>query len=68
MLWLGKKNVTGDEPIDANEILRLIRKVTMDDIMRLSSNTFKKDNINIALIGPKEHREKETIHEIVQGL
>jgi len=68
MLWLGKKIVTGDEPIDIDEILNRIRKVEMDDILKLALDTFTKENLNIAVIGPAGDKEKEIIKEAAGGL
>ena len=68
MLWLGKKTVTGDEPIDAAEVLRRIKKVTIEDILKLSAETFRRENLNIAVIGPTKDKEKETIKEIAGEL
>ena len=68
MLWLGKKIVTNDLPIDAQEVLKKIKKVTIDDIFQVAEKTFKKENMNIAVIGPTGDKEKETIKELVHGL
>lgn len=59
MLWLGKKIVTGDEPIDIDKVLSRIKEVTMDDILRLSEETFRKENLNIAVIGPTGEEERK---------
>jgi predicted Zn-dependent peptidase len=68
MLWLGKKLVTGDEPIDINKILNRIREVTMDDILKISGDIFRKDKLNIAVIGPIGDKEKKTIKEMAGEL
>ncbi len=68
MLWLGKKIVTGDEPVDTEEILKRVRKVTIDDILELAAKTFRRENLNIAVIGPTKDKEKETIKEIAGEL
>lgn len=68
MLWLGKKIVTGDEPIDVNKILSMINKATIDDVLRLSSKVFRKENLNIAVIGPTAEKEKENITELAHSL
>jgi len=67
MLWVGKRIVTDDEPIDKEEILNRIKKITMDDILKLSAQVFRKENLNIAIIGPTGEKEKEII-EIAQEL
>lgn len=67
MLWLGKKIVTGDEPVDTDEILSRIKKVTIDEILKLSSKTFRKENLNIAVVGPTNDKEKKIIKDIAHG-
>lgn len=68
MLWLGNKIVIGDEPIDADEILSKVKKVTRDDIFKLSSEVFKKENLNIAVVGPAGIKEEKIINETAQEL
>lgn len=67
MLWLGKKVVTRDEPIDAEEILRMVKKVRIEDILKVAAETFRKENLNIAVVGPTKDKEKEAIKKIAQG-
>ena len=67
MLWLGKKIVIGDDLVDTTNILSKIKKVTADEILKLSSKVFKKENLNIAVVGPTKDKEKE-IAEIAKGL
>jgi len=67
MLWLGKKFVTGDKPVDAGEVLRKIKKVTIDDILKAAAETFTKENLNIAVIGPAKDKDRKIIREIAEG-
>ena len=68
MLWLGEKLVTGDDPVDAEEVLRKVRKVTIDDILRLAKKTFRKEGLNIAVIGPAKDKDRTAITELIKGL
>jgi predicted Zn-dependent peptidase len=68
MLWLGNKMVTADEPMDADEILSKIKKVTSDEILKLSREVFRKENLNIAVVGPAGNKEKRLIDEIAYEL
>ena len=67
MLWLGKRVVIGDT-IDAEDILSRVKKVMMDDILELSAKTFQKENLNIAVIGPPDDKEKAVIRELAKEL
>lgn len=68
MLWIGKKIVSADGPFDANEILDMIKAVNIDDILRISEHVFKKENLNIAVIGPAADKEKKNIEKIAGEL
>lgn len=68
MLWLGKKAVTGDEPIDIDKILGLLKKITIEDILQIAKNIFKKENLNIAIVGPADDKEEGSINKIAGGL
>jgi len=68
MLWLGKKIVTGDRRLEAEKILKEMRAVTIDDILHLAGRIFKKENLNIAVIGPAGDKDKKAIDEMAEGL
>jgi predicted Zn-dependent peptidase len=68
MLWLGKKVVTGDEPIDVEKIVNRIKRTTRNDISMLARKTFTKENLNIAVIGPTTGKEREAMKEIAGEL
>lgn len=68
MLWLGNKIVTGDEPIDVNKILSMVKEATIDDVLELSSKVFRRDNLSIAIIGPTAEKEKDAIKELAHSL
>ncbi|MDP3789788.1 MAG: pitrilysin family protein, partial [Candidatus Omnitrophota bacterium] len=64
MLWLGEKIVTQDEPIDIDVITDNIRKVKLEETLALAAETFNKENLNIAIVGPIEDKEKKAIGDI----
>ncbi len=68
MLWLGKKIVTGDGPIDVNEVLSMVKKVTADDILQAASRVFTKRNLNLAVIGPTAEKERGLLGKITEEL
>ena len=67
MLWLGKKIVTCDEPIDAQEVLQKVNQVTIGDMLKVARETFTNENLNIAVVGPTRDKEKEGINKLAQG-
>jgi len=68
MLWLGKKVVTGDEPLDMERILDNAMKVTIDDVLKAASAIFKRAYLNIAVIGPDVEKEDKLIGRIAGEL
>ncbi len=66
MLWLGKKVVTGDKPIDAEEVLQRVRDITIGDILEMAKDIFRPKNLNVAIVGPVRDEDKKAIQQIVQ--
>jgi predicted Zn-dependent peptidase len=64
MLWLGEKIVTHDEPVDVDVIADNIRKVKLEDTLALAAETFKRENLNIAIVGPIKDKENKAIGDI----
>jgi len=58
MLWLGEKVVAGEKDLTARPILEKIEAVSADDIMRVSKDLFKDNNLNLAIIGPSEDEKQ----------
>lgn len=64
MLWLGEKAIAKEKEFDPKSIIKKIESVTRDDLMRVASDIFKDDSLNMAVIGPvkDEKRLKEALH------
>jgi len=64
MLWLGEKVISGEKEFDPKKIMKEIDKIKPEDIMRISKDIFKDDNLNLAIIGPvkDEPRIREVSH------
>ncbi|MCX5678534.1 MAG: pitrilysin family protein [Candidatus Omnitrophica bacterium] len=64
MLWLGEKVVAGEKDLVARSILEKVEAVSIEDIMRVSKDLFKDNNLNLAIIGPcgDEKQIKEVLH------
>ena len=64
MLWLGEKIAAGEEECNPKNIIDKIESVTRDDIIRVASNIFRDDNLNLAVIGPVKDDKglKEVLH------
>jgi predicted Zn-dependent peptidase len=60
MLWLGEKVISGEKDISVKDILAKIDSVTPADIIRVSGELFKSENLNLAVIGPVSDAKKVT--------
>ncbi len=62
MMWIGESLLTSDKVTGIDEILENIKKVSIDDIVRVSEDLFKDSNLNLAVIGPiKDNKATEQI-------
>lgn len=61
MLWLGEKIVSQEKDFSVRTILDHIKAVTSDDLIRVSKEMFRDDNLNLAVIGPV--KDDKTIME-----
>ena len=67
MLWLGEKIVTKDAPIDIDLISYNIKKVKLEDTLKIASEIFRRENLNIAVVGQTGKPEEKTITNIAEG-
>lgn len=68
MLWLGEYVLLSGKLPDKNEIIRKIDLITAEDLRRVANVIFKNKNVNLAIIGPAEDREKSSIEQELGGL
>jgi predicted Zn-dependent peptidase len=59
MLWIGENASTMDKIYTAQEIIREVKKVELEDVRKAARLIFKEDNLSLALIGPLEDKEKQ---------
>lgn len=52
MLWMGENLISTGKVPTVGEVLRNVRKVTLDDISRLANRIFNSNDLNIAIVGP----------------
>ena len=66
MLWLGEKIISGEKDFSVNKILERIEKVTADDLIRVSRDMLKNENLNLSIIGPIKD-DKPIREELIIG-
>jgi predicted Zn-dependent peptidase len=58
MVYIGESELSSGEILSIDEIIRRIRKVTAEDIQRVSRDLFVNHRLNLAVIGPVDRKEK----------
>lgn len=66
MLWLGEKIVNEDSPIDIDAVVNNINRVKLEETLELAGGLFRKENLNIAVVGPSGDKEKNAINDIAE--
>jgi predicted Zn-dependent peptidase len=59
MLWIGESTIALDKTYTLDNIIAEVHKVKKEDLMRLARLIFRKDSLNVALIGPLKDKERE---------
>lgn len=57
MLWLGESTITLDKVYTLDEVINEIDKINLQDLKELARVIFRRENRNLALIGPLEGEE-----------
>jgi len=65
MLWIGEQTKAMNRIYTLDKILKDIKKITKDDLLRLSNTIFKEGKINLALIGPNADKDRGTIEGLL---
>jgi predicted Zn-dependent peptidase len=67
--WLGNKMFLYGRLLTFDEVRERIEEVKVESIQRLAQNIFKKNKINLSIVGPfKEKRDKEEYNSLLQQL
>jgi len=62
MLWIGETTATLDKTYSLDDIIKEVNRVKREDVEQVGEGIFKKENLNLALIGPLKDSEEE-IHK-----
>ncbi len=66
MLWIGEQESASGSVKTAQDILKEIQKVTIDDVLRVAADILRVNNLSLAIIGPLPSREQSEITRILQ--
>ena len=67
MLWIGEQEIALNRIKSMQEALDEINKVNIDDCLRVAGSIFRKNRLNVAVIGPHVCKEQAAIERIFQG-
>lgn len=63
MLWVGEHELNLNRILKVEEVIQKIKKVKIEDLKRIAQEIFKNSNLNLALIGPIEDKNKSEIEQ-----
>ncbi len=64
MLWIGESTVSLDKTHSLNQIIKEAGKIKREDLRCVAQGIFKKENINLALIGPLEDKRDAIFNQL----
>ncbi|MDD5281117.1 MAG: pitrilysin family protein [Candidatus Omnitrophica bacterium] len=67
MLWMGESMACLDKVYTLEDVVREVNKVTIEDLQKVARKIFKREKINLALIGPLEKEKKRIYSELNLG-
>ncbi len=63
MLWMGEKMLTMGRVPAVEEVLKKIDEVGSEDLMRVAGKIFTDSNLNLAIIGPVEDKDRQKLEK-----
>ncbi|MDP8260745.1 MAG: hypothetical protein P9M01_00185, partial [Candidatus Kappaea frigidicola] len=51
-LWVGEKILLNDKASNINELIKKVMAVNAGELKKVAQSVFKKNNLNLAIIGP----------------
>ena len=67
MLWMGESVACSDKVYSLEQVVQEVNKVSREDVRAVSAQIFRNENINLALIGPLEKKEKQIYEKLNLG-
>lgn len=63
--YLVTQEILRDEIVTPAEKVRMIRKVTRDDVLRVARDIFRDERLNLAVVGPHDARKKAKLEKML---
>jgi len=64
--FYASQEVMNEELMSPEEKLKMIDKVSVNDIKKVAEDIFKNEKLNLAVIGPFEEKEKEKLLQLLK--
>ena len=61
MLWIGEKLISKDINYNIDEVVDSIEHVTPDMVIELAGKVFRKNNMNVAVVGPLDNKAQRRV-------
>ena len=65
MLWMGEQETALRRVKTADEILKEINQVAIDDLLRVAKGIFRSSSLSLAIIGPQKEKEQAKIASLL---
>ncbi|MFA5145465.1 MAG: pitrilysin family protein [Candidatus Omnitrophota bacterium] len=65
MLWIGETTAALDKAYSLEDIIKEVNRIKREDVKEVAKRVFKKENLNLALIGPLENSEEQVCRQLV---
>ena len=63
--YYASQEVMGEKVLTPEEKLKMIDKVSINDIKKVAEDIFKNEKLNLAIIGPFDEKEKDNLKKIL---
>jgi len=65
MFWIGERLVSLNKTQTIHEVFQALKKVTISDIKRVAGNIFKRQHMNLAIVGPLESAQEKKLSALM---
>ncbi len=65
MFWIGDPMISLDRTYTPEEVLKKVKKVTLEDIQRVAQGIFQEKNLNLSVVGPLTDRQKKELSTVM---
>lgn len=64
MLWMADNLMSYNRTFTLNDLVAKVKRVTRDDIVRVAHEIFRRERLNLAIVGPFENKDQRCLEEL----